>query len=127
MLYSEKFRKEVLEYIDGFHSQSSVAKMFGISPKTVWNWVNQRKKVGHLEPQKVPDRKHRKLEKEAFLQYIKDNPSAYLREIAAHFGCAMSSVSKRLVKFGISYKKKSCCSRSEMKRSGKRFLRKQKI
>jgi len=117
MLYSAKFRKEVLEYIDGFHSQASVAKMFGISPKTVWNWVNQRKKLGHLEPKKVPDRKHRKLEKEAFLQYIKDNPSAYLREIAAYFGCAMSSVSKRLSKFGISYKKSLIIQRARRRKA----------
>jgi transposase len=83
--YSGQFREEVMEYIDGFHSQDYVAKLFGLSPKTVWNLVQQRKEVGYLESKKTSDRKHRKLEKETLLQYVKDNLSAFLREIAAHF------------------------------------------
>jgi transposase len=104
MLYPEEFRKKVLEYIDGFHTQAEVAKMFKINPKTVWNWVNQRKKTGSLKPKK-PEREERKLKKEDLLQYVKDNPDAYLREIAEHFGCVISAVHKRLKKFGATYKK----------------------
>ena len=104
MLYPEEFRKKVLEYIDGFHAQSEVAELFNISRKTVWNWVNQRKKTGNLKPKK-PERKARKLNKEDLLQYVKNNPDAYLREIAEHFGCVISAVHKRLKKFGITYKK----------------------
>jgi transposase len=107
MAYSEQFRKEVMEYIDGFHSQDYVAKLFGLSPKTVWNWVQQRKEKGHLSPKKAADRAPRKLPKDVLLQYVSDNPDAFLREIADHFKCAQSSVARRLKKFGISYKKNS--------------------
>jgi transposase len=104
MLYPEEFRKKVLEYIDGFHTQSEVAKMFKINPKTVWSWVKQRKKTGSLKPKK-PVRKARKLEKEALLQYVREHPDAYLREIGEHFGCVISAVHQRLKNFGITYKK----------------------
>jgi transposase len=107
MAYSEQFRKEVMEYIDGFYSQDYVAKLFGLSPKTVWNWVQQRKEQGHLGPKKSADRAPRKLPKNALLQYIRDNPDAFLREIADHFKCAKSSVERRLKKLGVSYKKNS--------------------
>jgi transposase len=104
MLYPEEFRKKVLEYIDGFYTQKEVSQLFKIKPKTVWNWVNQKKKTGSLKP-KNPEREGRKLNKEALLQYVKNNPDAYLREIAEHFGCGISAVHKRLKKFGITYKK----------------------
>jgi transposase len=104
MLYPEEFRKKVLEYIDGFHTQAEVAKLFKISPKTVWNWVNQRKNTGSLKPKK-PERMARKLPKDDLLQYVKEHPDAYLREIAEHFGCVISAVYQRLKQFGITYKK----------------------
>jgi transposase len=104
MLYPEEFRKKVLEYIDGFHTQVEVARIFKISPKTVWNWVKQRKNTGSLKPKK-PERKARKLNKEDLLQYVKERPDAYLREIGEHFGCVISAVHQRLKRFGITYKK----------------------
>ena len=107
MYYSEKFRKEVMEYIDGGHTQIAVAKMFKISAKTVWNWCKQRNEKGHLKPNTSYDRAPRKLPKGALLQYIKEHPDAYLREIATYFNCCASSVSARLEKLGVSYKKNS--------------------
>ncbi|GHT93754.1 hypothetical protein FACS1894122_09470 [Alphaproteobacteria bacterium] len=79
---------------------------FNISEKTVWNWVNQRKRTGSLKPKEVV-RESPKLKSELLLQYVNDHPEAYLREIGAHFECAMSAVHKKLKKLGITYKKKS--------------------
>jgi transposase len=105
MLYPEWFRKKVLECIDGFYTQAEVARMFNLSAKTVWNWVNQRKKTGSLKP-KTPERKARKLESEALIRYIKEHPDAYLREIAEHFECVASAVHQRLKKLNITLKKR---------------------
>ncbi|MDR2646222.1 MAG: helix-turn-helix domain containing protein, partial [Holosporaceae bacterium] len=44
MVYSLKFREEIMEYIDGFHTYVEVAEIFHISEKTIRNWVKQRKK-----------------------------------------------------------------------------------
>ncbi|MDR3155692.1 MAG: IS630 transposase-related protein [Holosporaceae bacterium] len=71
MPYSKEFREVVMEYVDGFHSQAYVAKLFKISAKTVWNWVNQRKEVGHLHPKKSSERSPRKLEKRGIFRWFK--------------------------------------------------------
>jgi transposase len=71
MLYPEWFRKNVLEYIDGFYTQADVARMFKLSARTVWSLVNQRKKTGSLKP-KTPERKARKLESEALITRTMD-------------------------------------------------------
>jgi len=115
MQYSEKFRKEVMEYIDRSCSQDYVAKLFNISSKTVWNWVKQRKELGHLKPKQTTERRHRKLPKEELIQYVKDHPDAYIREIAAHFKCGKTSVQNRLKKLGISRKKNSSVQRARRK------------
>ena len=112
MYYSEKFRKEVMSYLDAGYSQSKVSKMFNISEKTVWNWNKQRNVNGHLRANMSYERPPRKLPKEDLLQYVKDNPDAYLREIAAHFGCRSSSVFARLKKLNVSYKKNFTISRA---------------
>jgi transposase len=119
MLYPEEFRKKVLEYIDGFYTQREVAKMFKISEKTVWNWVNKREKTGSLKPKAV-ERKARKLESEALIKYIKEHPEAYLKEIAEHFGCVVSAVYQKLKKLGITRKKKLFYIKKEMKRREER-------
>jgi transposase len=123
ILYPEEFRKKVLEYIDGFYTQVEVAKMFKISPKTVWSWVNQRKKTGNLKP-KVHERKAIKLEVEALTKYIREHPDAYLKEIAEHFGCVVSAVYQRLKKLKITLKKKHFYIKKEMKRNATHIKKK---
>jgi transposase-like protein len=50
MVYSEDFRKKVMEHIDAYKTQSEVARMFNISSKTLYNWINQRRETGNLKP-----------------------------------------------------------------------------
>jgi transposase len=120
MLYPEEFRKRVLEYIDGFYTQAEVARMFKISAKTVWSWVNQRKKTGNLKP-KAHKRKAMKLESEALTKYIREHPDAYLKEIAEHFGCVISAVHQRLKKLKITLKKKRFYIKKETNRNAMRI------
>jgi len=122
MYYSEKFRKEVMSYLDVGYSQREVSKMFNISEKTVWNWNKQRKTIGHLRANMSYERSPRKLPKDVLLQYIKDHPDAYLREIADHFGCHPSSVFARLKKFDVSYKKNSTLSRTRRESSARAYF-----
>jgi transposase len=105
MVYSEDFRKKVMGHIDAYKTQAEVARMFNISSKTLYNWINQRRETGNLKPKK-PIRVAIKLKEEHLRQYVKDHPDAYLREIAEHFGCANSEVHRRLKQLGITRKKK---------------------
>lgn len=90
MVYSEDFRKKVLEYVDAYYSQAEVARKFNLSPRTVWSWVKQRRETGSLKPGK-PIRGAIKLKEDPLRQYIKEHPDAYLREIGDHFGCTNSA------------------------------------
>lgn len=126
MGYSLKFREEVMEYIDGFHTHVEVAKLFHISEKTIRNWIKQRKETGNLKS-KTPVRKAFKLEKEALSQYVKEHPDAYLREIASHFKCGISSVHRRLESLGITLKKKFFYTKKERRRNDRNISRKSKV
>jgi transposase-like protein len=52
MVYSEDFRKKVMEHIDAYESQAQVARMFNINSRTLYNWMKQRRETGSLKPGK---------------------------------------------------------------------------
>lgn len=118
MVYTEDFRKKVMEYVDAYYPQAEVARIFHISAKTVCNWVRQRRETGSLKPGK-PIRGAIKLKKEPLLEYIKEHPDAYLREIAEHFNCTNSAVYQRLRYLGVRRKKKLFYIKKETKRNGR--------
>jgi transposase len=123
MRYTEDFRKKVVEYVDAFYPQAEVARIFNISAKTVCNWVKQRRETGSLKPEQ-PIRSAIKLKTEPLLQYIKDHPDAYLREIGDYFGCTNSAVYQRLKYLGVRRKKKHFCIKKETKKSAAPILKK---
>jgi len=49
MTYSEDLRKKAIEYVEAGHSQVKAATVFGVTSRTIWNWI-QRKKNGSLKP-----------------------------------------------------------------------------
>ncbi|GHU14084.1 transposase [Alphaproteobacteria bacterium] len=115
MVYSEDLREKVMKYIDMHYSQSYVAKLFGISTKTVWNWIKLRNDTGGLKP-KPFTRGPTKLKADELQQYVTDNPQACLREIAQHFNCRVSSVHSRMKSLGTKYRKKRAWSRKRRER-----------
>jgi transposase len=70
-----------MEYTDAFYTQADVALIFNVSKKTVWNWVNRRRKTGTLKPCKRV-RKAAKLKEEPLRQYIK---GSFRTEISENF------------------------------------------
>jgi len=79
MTYSLDLRKKAIEYVESGGSQVSAANIFGVSYRTIWNWI-QRKKQGQLEPKKY-ETSPRKIDDKRLIQFIMDHPDAYLREI----------------------------------------------
>jgi transposase len=102
--YSEDLRERVIGYIESGHTYKEASERYGVSERTICNWIRLRKETGSLKAESVPRSPH-KLHDEDLLCYVKANPDAFLREIAVHFGCSRSGVHKALKRLGITYKK----------------------
>jgi len=108
MAYSLDFRKMVILYINSGGSKLKASEIFGIHRQTIYNWLNRE----DLAP-KLDYPKYRKLEKEDLKKYIKENPDAYLREIAQEFNVTVSGVSRAFARLKITNKKNSSLQRDK--------------
>lgn len=105
MAYSEDLRKKVVEYLESGHTQRDARDIFCIDLSTINRWHVLYITTGSLKD--IPAvHKPKKLPREQLLDYITAHPDAYLKEIAADFGCSDTAVSKALARYGITRKKK---------------------
>jgi len=110
--YTIELRTKALSYLDSGKSRKEVCEAFGISLKTLFNWIKLRKSTGNLEMQsRSAIRSHRKLHEDDLKGYIEKHPDHYLTEIAAAFDVKSSSVFMALKKFGITRKKNTMLHR----------------
>jgi len=104
MSYDVKFRKRTIEYHEAGNSIRKTAKIFGISKNTLEKWLKQQRETGEL------NRKYRSyktaINKEELLSYLQASPDAYQAEIAEHFGCHQSVVSRTMKRLRITRKKR---------------------
>jgi len=119
MAYSTDLRKRTLEYVEPGNPQTEAVNLFGVSLKTVWNWVKQ-KKEGQTSPKKK-DVLPRKIDEQRLLHYVKNNPDAYLREIAEIFQVTEAAIFYACKRLKITLKKRARSIKSEMKKNGKHF------
>jgi transposase len=105
MGYDKKYKQQVLAYMEKDHTQEATAKLFGIGITTLKRWKNRVASGEGLED-RIRQCKPKKIDPVKLLAYVAANPDAYEREIAAEFGCARSAVQRRLVKLGITRKKR---------------------
>lgn len=105
MAYDKKFKKRVLEYIEEGHTQKETAELFGIGTTTIKEWKKQYKETRELTI-KPRRRKPKKIEPEKQKSFIRENPDAYLSEIAKEFNCVTSAVHKALKKLKMTRKKR---------------------
>lgn len=104
--YSTDLRRKAMAYYDSGKSQLEVCRVFKIGRTAFSNWLRLRRETGDYSLKPRPKhRVQRKIQKETLLSYIKENPDAFLREIAAQFGVATSSVHDACKKYGITRKK----------------------
>ena len=104
MSYSIKFRKEVIRFIDEGNSIKKTAVQFSIGETTIKEWKKLRNETGLLETRAL-NRPHKKIDPQKLIAYLEENPDAYQREIAEHFGCVQNAVFEALRKLGITRKK----------------------
>lgn len=120
MTYSLDLRKKAIEYVESGGSQTNAANIFGVSSRTIWNWI-QRKQQGKLEPKKY-ETSPRKIDDEQLKQFIKKYPDAYLREIAEVFDVDPSAVFYAFKRLKITLKKRRATTKKGMrKREGTLF------
>jgi len=101
-----------MKFIDEGNTISATAAQFSIGETTIKRWKNLRNITGSLEKRPL-NRGFKKIDPEKLIAYLEENPDAYQREIAEHFGCVQNAVFEALKRLGISRKKNHKIHRSE--------------
>lgn len=101
MTYQTPHRKAVMSYIEGGGTKSEASRIFKVSRETIYRWL----KLDDIAPKPPPKIRNRKIDKTALRHHVEEYPDMFLRERAAHFGVAISSMSEMLSKMKIGKKK----------------------
>jgi transposase len=105
MAYSTGAREMILRYRDNGHSLEETKNEFGVSVSTIRDWESLRAENGSVEK--------RELNREATIfksielhAYVAENPDAFLREIAEHFGGSITGAFEALERENLTLKKR---------------------
>ena len=96
MHYPISFRRKVLAQIEEGMSKREAARLFKISPQTIYNWLASK----DLKPALAKER-HRKIDKCKLRAHVKAHPDMLLRERAKIFGVSIPGMSLALKKMNI--------------------------
>jgi transposase len=104
MAYSADYRKVVIAFKQAGHTFRELGEVFKITPRTYYQWIEILETSGSG---KVEIRRTRrgKTGPDALKKAVEERPDAYLRELSRMSGCSPSSVYRRLVSPGLTYKK----------------------
>jgi len=99
MTYSLDLRERAVGYVRSGGSQAEAARVFGITTRTLHNWLG----APTLVP-KVCGPRRRKLDKAKLAVHVLAYPEALLRERAAEFGVSSVAIFKALQRLQITKK-----------------------
>ena len=103
MSYSTDFRKCVLDFINNGGSKVAAERTFGISRRTIYNWLQAEDPFAHDKPgPKGP----RHIDYEVLQEHVAAFPDATLKERAKHFGVSTHGIFYALKKLNITRKKR---------------------
>ena len=103
MAYSTDLRKCVLDFIDNGGSKAAAERTFGISRRTIYNWLETEDPFTCEKPgPKGP----RHIDYDALKQHVADFPDNTLAERAKHFGVSTNGIFYALSKLNITRKKR---------------------
>ena len=103
MAYSTDGRKRVLEFINNGGSKAAAERLFGISRRTIYNYLEAEDPF--LRPKPGP-KGPRSIDYDALKQHVADYPDSTLAERAEHFGVSPHGIFYALSKLNITRKKK---------------------
>lgn len=104
MTYSYDLRERAISYVQSGGLRKEACRLFKIDSKTLYHWLCRE----DLTPRPAKTR-HRKLDKEALSQHVRDYPDALLRERAAHFGVHVNAIWVALRQMNIVKKNDTLC------------------
>ncbi len=111
MAYSTDGRKRVLDFIHKGGRKAAAEHTFGISRRTIYNWLAAEDPFASEKPgPKSP----RLMDYEALRQHVADFPDSTLAERARHFGVSTNSIFYVLSKLGITRKKRPRLTKSSV-------------
>ena len=114
MGYSIDARELVLGYRNNGHTLEQTWLEFGIAISTIRNWEKLRAENGSLAKKELT-REPRIYKSEELQAFIAENPDAFLKEIAEHFGGSVTGAFNALNREKITYKKKTATTKNETK------------
>ncbi len=120
MAYSTDLRQKALAYIEGGGSQVEAGRIFGVTTRTLLNWIN-RKKAGRLAAATTRKRKPYKIDGDKLKHYIEKHPDSYLREIAAVFSVSVNAICKAYKRLKITLKKRRPSTGNGMRKKERCF------
>lgn len=124
MTYSLDLRKKALKYLDKIGDRKKVAEAFGITLRTLANWI-RRMRENRLAP-KARRSSPSLIDSQKLQLFIRKHPDAYLREIAKEFGSSLQAVFYACKRLKISLKKRPRITKSGMKKKEESFSKKSK-
>jgi transposase len=95
---------------------------FGVSISTIRDWETLAAENGGLAKKELT-RNPRIYKSEELQAFIAENPDAFLKEIAEHFGGSVSGAFDALQREKITYKKKTVNTKSGTKRNAPSLIR----
>jgi len=117
MVYSLDLRRKALNYIENGASLSETSQIFGVTTRTLSNWL-QRQKQQDLAP-KMHGSSPSKIDNDKLKKYIEDHPDSYLREIAEAFSTSLQAIFYACKRLKITLKKRYPTIKKEMKKKEK--------
>jgi transposase len=105
MAYSIGAREMVMKFRDNGHTLTETFQEFGVSISTIRDWEAIRAVNGSLAKRELT-RSPSVYKSEELQAYIAENPDAFLKEIAGHFGGSITGVHDALKRERITYKKR---------------------
>lgn len=114
-MYGTEIRKKVIELLKRGKNREELSDILTISVRTIQRWEKCDREGSELSPRTHGSR-HRKVNQEALLAYVKEHADHTLKEIAQVFKTSYVSIFYHLKKAGITLKKRPSRIRSEMKK-----------
>ena len=118
---SHDLRRRLVAAVDGGMTRRAAAERFGVAPSTAIKWVQQWRRVGHVDPRPLGgDKRSHRIEAHAeeILALVDERPDLTLAEIAAHLECqhglrvALSTVWRFFERHAVTLKKNGARQRA---------------
>ena len=101
---NQQTREAVVAFIEKGNTRKLAAEVFGITRRTVTNYLRRKRERGHLKDAPL-NRTFRKINPERLKEFFDERPDATLREASDTFGVSITGVFRALRRLKITLKK----------------------